>query len=144
MKKITLIASLLLFTTIGANAQTSSYLMSDKATFEEFVRNIVILLMIYIVTSFILAMIKLFLDSRLKNKMVEAGTPDTVVTQLLATKRNENWNSLKWFCALGGISGGLGIIGWLHLTDIYALMVIALCLAMGFLAHFFLLSHLNK
>lgn len=143
MKKIYL--TLLLFpATLAANAQSSTNLMSDRATFEEFVRDIVILLMIFMGTSFILTMIRLFLDNGLKKKMVEMGTPETVVSQLMATGKNEVRNSLKWFCALCGIAAGLGIIGCYHLSDIYALMVIAFCLAIGFLGHFLLASRLNK
>lgn len=143
MKKI-YIAILLLSATLGANAQSTTNLLSDSAVFEEFVRDIVILLMIFLVTSFILTMIKLILDNGLKKKIVEMGTPETVVSQLMATGKNEIRNSLKWFCALCGIAAGLGIIGCYHLTDIYALMVIAFCLAIGFLGHFLLASRLNK
>ena len=143
MKKIYI--TLLLFSAaFGAHAQSNTNLMSDRATFEEFVRDIVILLMIFMVTSFILTMIRLFLDNSLKKKIVEMGTPETIVSQLMATGKNEIRNSLKWFCALCGIAAGLGIIGCYHLTDIYALMVIAFCLAIGFLGHFLLASRLNK
>jgi preprotein translocase subunit SecG len=143
MKKIYI--TLLLFSAaFGAHAQSNTNLMSDRATFEEFVRDIVILLMIFMVTSFILTMIRLFLDNSLKKKIVEMGTPETIVSQLMATGKNEIRNSLKWFCALCGIAAGLGIIGFYQLTDIYALMVIAFCLAAGFLCHFLLISRLNK
>jgi preprotein translocase subunit SecG len=143
MKKI-FITLLLFSAAFGAHAQSNTGLMSDRATFEEFVRNIVILLMIFMVTSFILTMIRLILDNGLKKKMVEMGTPESVVSQLMATGKNEARNSLKWFCALCGIAAGLGIIGCYHLSDIYALMVIAFCLAVGFLGHFLLASRLNK
>ena len=143
MKKI-FITLLLFSAALGAHAQSNTNLMSDRATFEEFVRDIVILLMIFMVTSFILTMIRLLLDNGLKKKIVEMGTPETIVSQLMATGKNEIRNSLKWFCALCGIAAGLGIIGCYHLTDIYALMVIAFCLAIGFLGHFLLASRLNK
>jgi TctA family transporter len=143
MKKIFTL-TLLLSVTLGASAQGDSYTLNQKASFEEFVRNIVLLLMIYMVTSFILNMIKLFLDDRLKRKIVETGTTEVVVAQLLATGKNENKNSLKWFCALGAIAVGLGIIGCYNLSDIYALMIIAFCLAIGFLAHFYMVNRLSK
>jgi hypothetical protein len=62
----------------------------------------------------------------------------------MASGKNEIRNSLKLFCALCGVAAGLGIIGYCHLTDIYALMVIAFCLALGFLGHFMLVSRMNK
>jgi len=143
MKKI-FITLLLFSAAFGARAQSNTNLMSDQATFEEFVRDIMLLLMIFMVTSFILSMIRLILDNGLKKRIVEMGTPETIVSQLMATGKNEFRNSLKWFCALCGIAAGLGIIGCYHLTDIYALMVIAFCLAIGFLVHFLLASRLNK
>jgi len=143
MKKIYL--TLLLFpAALGANAQGNTNLMNDSANLKEFVSDIVILLMIFMVTSFILTLIRLLLDNGLKKKMVEMGTPETVVSQLMTTGKNEVKNSLKWFCTLCGIAAGLGIIGFYHLSDIYALMVIAFCLAIGFLGHFLLASRLNK
>lgn len=143
MKKIYTIL-LLLPAAMSAHAQSNTNLMSDKATFEEFVRDIGMLLLVFMITSFILAMIRMFLDNGLKKKMVAMGTPENIVLQLLTSGRNEAGSSLKWFCALCGIAAGLGIIGWYHLSDIYALMVIAFCLAIGFLGHFLLARRLNK
>jgi preprotein translocase subunit SecG len=143
MKKI-FITLLLFSAAFGAHAQSNTNLMSDKGTFEEFVRDIGMLLALFMVTSFILTMIRLFLDNSLKKKIVEMSTPETIVSQLMAAGKNEIRNSLKWFCALCGIAAGLGIIGCYQLTDIYALMVIAFCLAIGFLGHFLLISRLNK
>lgn len=143
MKRIFTIVMLLMITS-GANAQDRSYQISDKNTFEEFVRNIVILLMIYLVTSFILKMIKQFLDDRLKRKIVESGTPEGVVAQLLLNDKSERKNSLKWFCTLTAMTVGLGIIGYYHPSEIYALMVMAFSLALGFLSYFFLVNRLPK
>lgn len=143
MKKI-ITLTLLVSATLGAHAESSSNAIIDKNSFEEFVRNIVILLMIYMVTSFILNIIKLFLNDRLKRKMVEAGTSEAIVTQLLDTKKSDNENSLKWFFALAAIAVGLGVIGCYHMTDIYALMTIAFCLAVGFLGHYFMSRRLQK
>lgn len=143
MKKILTISTLLL-TTSAAQAQSGYYPLSDKGTFEEMVRSVVILALIYLVTSFILCMIKLFLDNRLRVKMVEVGTSEDVVAQLVASNKDVKKASLKWFCTLCGIAAGLGAIGYFHLTDIYALMIMAFCLALGFLANFFLVGRLTK
>jgi 1,4-dihydroxy-2-naphthoate octaprenyltransferase len=143
MKKI-ITLTLLVSATLGAHAQSSTNAFTDQRTLEEFVRNIVILLMIYMVTSFILNMIKLFLNDRLKRKMVETGTSEAIITQLLDTKKSDKENSLKWFFALTAIAVGLGVIGCYHMTDIYALMIIAICLAVGFLGHYFMSRRLQK
>ena len=130
--------------TLGAHAQSVTNVFTDKNTFEEFVRNVVLLLMIYMVTSFILNMIKLFLNDRLKRKIVETGTSEAIAAQLLDSKKSDKENSLKWFFALAAIAVGLGVIGCYHMTDIYALMVIAFCLAVGFLGHYFMSRRLQK
>lgn len=143
MKKI-IILTLLVSATLGAHAQSVTNVFTDKNTFEEFVRNVVLLLMIYMVTSFILNMIKLFLNDRLKRKIVETGTSEAIAAQLLDSKKSDKENSLKWFFALAAIAVGLGVIGCYHMTDIYALMVIAFCLAVGFLGHYFMSRRLQK
>lgn len=143
MKKIVTL-TLLVPVTLGAHAQSNTNAFTDQRTLEEFVRNIVILLMIYMVTSFILNMIKLFLNDRLKRKMVETGTSEAIITQLLDTKKSDKENSLKWFFSLTAIAVGLGVIGCYHMTDIYALMVIAFCLAVGFLGHYLMSRRLQK
>lgn len=142
MKKI-LVSMLLVSSSIGAFAQSNSR-MIDKGTFEELVRDIVLLLMLYIVTNFILSMIRLFLNDRLKRKIVEHDTSEIIVAQLLINKKSERENSLKLFCALTAIGVGLGIIDCYNLSDIPALMITIFCLAVGFLVHFFLSSRLQK
>lgn len=143
MKKITTLM-LLVSATLGAHAQSSTNTFADKNTFEEFVRNVVLLLMIYLVTSFILNMIRLFLTDRLKRKIVETGTSEAIVTQLLDTKKSDKENSLKLFFVLAAIAVGLGVIGCYHMTDIYALTTITFCLAVGFLGHYFMSRRLQK
>jgi Zn-dependent protease with chaperone function len=143
MKKI-FILTLLVIAAFSSQAQSRSNTFTDNRTFEEFVRNMVILLMIYMVTSFILNMIKLFLNDRLKRKMVETGTSEAIVAQLLDSKKSYTETSLKWFFALAAIAIGLGIIGCYQMTDIYALAIIAFCLAFGFLAHYFMSRRLQK
>ncbi|MEO6228472.1 MAG: hypothetical protein ABJB11_22815 [Ferruginibacter sp.] len=142
MKKI-LVSMLLVSSSIGAFAQGNSR-MIDKGTFEELVRDIVLVLMLYIVTNFILSMIRLFLNDRLKRKIVEHDTSEIIVAQLLVNKKSERENSLKLFCALTAIGVGLAIIDCYNLSDIPALMTTIFCLAVGFIVHFFLSSRLQK
>jgi hypothetical protein len=143
MKKI-LTLTILLSGTLAANAQSSYHPLSERASFEEFIRNIVILLMIYMVTSFILSLVKAFLDDRLKRKIVETGTPGEVVAQLMATGKSEKKNALKWFCALIAAAAAFGIIGYYEPREIYALMVITFSLAIGFLGYFSLVGRISK
>ena len=141
MKKIFTFIILLSATKV-TYAQGNYYPLSDKGTFEEMMRSVVILLMVYLVTSFILSMIKLFLDNRLKTKIVEIGAPEEVVAQLIPTGRNEKKNGLKWFCVLTTVAIGLGITGFYQAAGIYALTIMTFSLAIGFLSYFLLIRHL--
>lgn len=141
MKKI-FTFTILLLAAMGANAQVDYYPLSDKSTFDEMMRSVVILSMVYLITSFILSMIKLFLDNRLKMKIVEIGTSEEVVAQLVPNGKNEKKNGLKWFCVLTAVAIGLGITGFYQAVGIYALMIMTFSLAIGFLSYFFLIRHL--
>lgn len=142
MKKIfTLI--LLLSATLAAHAQQNSYKpLADRGTFEEMVRSVVILALVYLITSFILSMIKLFLDNRLKTKIVETGTSAEVVAQLMSVGRNDKKHGLKWFSILTAIAIGLGITGFYQPAGVYMLMIMTFSLAIGFLGYFFLIRRL--
>ena len=142
MKKIfTLI--LLLSAAFAAHAQQNSYEpLADRGTFEEMVRSVVILALVYLITSFILSMIKLFLDNRLKTKIVETGTSAEVVAQLMPVGRNDKKHGLKWFSILTAIAIGLGITGFYQPAGVYMLMIMTFSLAIGFLGYFFLIRRL--
>ena len=143
MKKIFTL-TILFSATLGANAQGIYYPLSDQSTFMEMMRSVVILLMVYLVTTFILNMIKLFLDNALKRKIVETGTSGDVVSQLIPVNKNDSKNSLRWFCTLGTMAIGLAVIGFYHPSEVYTMMIIAFSLAIGFLAYFFITSRMPK
>lgn len=143
MKKI-LISALLIASALSTNAQGEFNPLTNKTTFEEMFRSVVILLLCYLVTSFILNIIKLFLDERLKKKIVETGTSEGVVAQLLPTKVDDKNSTLKWFSVLTGIAIALVIIGFTQLSGIFAAAIIAFSLAIGFLGYFFLSKYLSR
>src|SRR5690606_38040537 len=60
---------------------------------------------------FILVILKRIMEYRLKNKIVEKGVPENIVSSILQTNSKEDRNiNIKWFAILTGVGAGLTII----------------------------------
>lgn len=95
------------------------------------------LLGVYIFVYFIISIVRLILDNRLKFKMIEKGVSDKVVEQILQpTRTDASGQALKWFLILAGIGVGLGIVSATRPFGIHSIGIIAFCLALSFLAYF--------
>ena len=70
MKKIATLSAILLIS-IAANAQGDFETFRDREFNFDFLHTTGVLIGIFLFTSFFLAIIRLFLDSRLKSKMIE-------------------------------------------------------------------------
>jgi hypothetical protein len=91
----------------------------------------------YIFVYFIISIVRLILDNRLKFKMIEKGVSDKVVEQILQPTRTDALGqALKWFLVLAGIGVGLGIVSATRPFGIHSIGIIAFCLALSFLGYF--------
>jgi len=93
----------------------------------------------------ILYFIKMLLDDRIKNKLIEKGAPDGLITQLLQPSVKDTKTVIvKWVCILG--SGGLGLLLAEHFQPlgIHSLAIMSLSIAAGFLAYFFFIRNTEK
>ncbi|RKO68778.1 hypothetical protein D7322_25635 [Sphingobacterium puteale] len=142
MKKIFTLF-LLIATATVSRAQGNSTPMNDQPTFQELMRSTVILVLIYLLTNFILALIKTWFDNRLKKKIIESGTSDTVVAQILTNNSTQQPNALKWFCVLTTAAIGLAIVGFYQLNGVYTLSAMALSVAVGYLGFYFLIRRIS-
>jgi H+/Cl- antiporter ClcA len=94
---------------------------------------------------FILAIIKRIMDYRIKNKIVEKGIPENIVSSILQTSPKENRNTnIKWFALLAGIGIGLTIIYYTLPLGIHSLAIMAFCIAASFLGYYFFLKQSEK
>src|SRR5258708_27967390 len=72
-----------------------------------------IVIVIYLISNWILQMMKTNLDYRLKSKILEKDTAENIVTQLVRPLKKDNENGktiLQWIFILAGIGAGFTII----------------------------------
>jgi len=140
MKKMIMIAGVLA-APILAEAQGT-----DASQFnEEIFRVISSIFVVGMFMIFILGIMKRIMDFRLKNKIVEKGIPENLVSSILQTNPNENRNvNIKWFAVLTGLGAGLTIIYYTLPLGIHSLAIMAFCIAASFLAYFFFLKYSEK
>jgi hypothetical protein len=147
MNRISLLAFILL-TSFAANAQTveeDSKTIIDREFMRELLTNCGVLLGLFLVTAFFLSMMRTYLDSRLKNRLIDKGASESVVTQLLQPMKNESkLEPLKWFSILAGIGLGLALIDAFKPLGIHSLAIMAFSLAAGFLCYYFLSKRTEK
>ena len=93
----------------------------------------------------ILYFIKMLLDDRIRNKLIEKGAPDELVRQLLQPPVKDTKTVIvKWICILG--SGGIGFLLAEHFQPlgVQTLAIMSVSIAVGFLAYFFFLRSTEK
>src|ERR1700734_3573887 len=113
MKKITAFAIMVLanFSIYAQNGPEDTKTIIDRDFMRELLTESGVLLGIFIFTTFFLTIIRAALDSRLKNKLIDKGASENVVTQLLQPlKTDSKLEPLKWFSILAGIGLGLALI----------------------------------
>lgn len=86
---------------------------------------------------FILALLKRILDNRLKNKIIDKGIPENIVSSILQTNPKEDRNSnIKWFAILTGLGIGLTIINYTLPLGFHSLAIMAFSIAASFLGYY--------
>lgn len=133
MKKIISIA-ILFATPILVNAQSDDPTMIDK----DLIKIGISIFVMGLLMMFILVILKLILDYRLKNKIIENAIPENIASTILQTNLKENRNNnLKWFAIMVGLGIGFTIIKYTFPIGIHSLAIMAFCLAGSFLAYFY-------
>ena len=78
---------------------------------------------------------------RLKNKIVDKGVPDSIISSVLKTNPAEDLNSnIKWCAILMGLGVALTAIHYTQPLGIHSLAIMAFCMAGSFLGYFFFLK----
>jgi uncharacterized membrane protein len=143
MKKI-VIALTFIISTYSASAQDGYHPFSDKELIQETLRSVIIVGVLYLLTTFILAMVKLYLENRLKKTMLEKGTSENIIAQLLPKKKQEKYTVLKWFILPAAIGIGLLIASLFQPFGFHSVVIMIFSISLGFLGYYFLIKHIDE
>lgn len=107
---------------------------------DEVVRTLIVIVLFYVVAGFLLTLVRMVLNHRLKSKMITMGVTGPEVEKLLRTNTDHKDSAVKWFLLL--LSAGVGFViisffplGWLSAG------IFALCLSMGFANYYLYLRN---
>jgi hypothetical protein len=111
----------------------------------EVFRTCSIILVIAMFMLFFLAIIRKFIDFRIKNKIVDKGIPESMASSLLQTNPNEDRNSyMKWGIVIAGLGVGLTIINYTLPLGIHSLAIMAFCVSISLIAYYLLIRYLDE
>ena len=136
MKKLVILIALLISTATVVHAQERYALLDDKELAHNVLNAVAILLTIYLASSFILSLVKLFLSDRLQRSMLEKQTPENIVAKLLPRHKSEKQRTIKWFFLLFASSIGLTIVYLTQPLGFHSVLIVSFSTAFGFLAYF--------
>jgi hypothetical protein len=132
MKKIPLTVTIVCFACI-ATARDNGDGLIDRGLARDIFNISAMVLVLYLITSFILKLIQQNLDYRLKNKIVDKGVNESITAQLLSgPEKDLRKVMLQWFFVLAGIGAGFGFISITRPFGIHSLAIMALSIAAGF------------
>ena len=138
MKKIIRVLILLILP-FAANAQDGDSM--DREVFRACSAIFVVILFM----AFILAILKWILEHRLKNKIVDKGISENLVTSILQTTTKQDGNAnIKWFTILAGIGAGLTIVNYTLPLGIHSLAIMFFSTAASFLGYYFFVKKTEK
>jgi hypothetical protein len=124
---------------ILAYAQDKPEPLVNRELIFDLVHICTVLLIIYMISSFILQLVRNNFDFRLKNKIVERQTDEQIVSQIVRPDKPTPFNSiLQWICALVAIGVGFLIIGATEPYGLHSLAIMALCVAAGLVVYYFI------
>lgn len=142
MKK-TILALAILASSIAAFAEDDHGPLIDRGLIFDVVNMCGIILVIYLISSFILQLLRQNFDYRLKSKIVEKGTDEHLVDKLIQPEKKDTRNTvLQWFCTLMGIAIGFLIMNFTH-PGLPSLSIMAFSVAAG-LGVYYILSRRSK
>jgi hypothetical protein len=127
---------------LGASAHNSFPLSANQVG--ELLRSGVILLLIYLLSSFLLTVLRVVLDFQLKKQLLAAGAAESLVAQLLPRRAAQPTAALKWFALLTALAVGLLIGSFYQPWGVHSAVILLFSLAPGFLGYYFLLRRLAE
>ena len=140
MKKIFVTISAIAFA-LSSNAQDNNNFepFNDRQFIFDSVNMCAILLVIYLLSNFILKIIRQSLDFKLRNKIIDKGTSEPIVAQILQPESNKEKRNylLQWFFVLAAIGLGFTIMNITKPFGLHSLAIMAFSIAAGFGGYYF-------
>lgn len=125
-----------MITAISAFSQNADSLIDRQLIFD--IINIsAIILVVYLVSSFILQIIRQNFEFRIKNKLIEKGVEEPIVRQMVQPpKKDQQHLVLQWFFVLAGIAVGFTLMQFTRPFGLHSLAIMAFSIAAGFGGYF--------
>jgi hypothetical protein len=131
MKKALIIIAALGGSVVACAQDKPEPLINREFVFD-FVHIIAVLLIIYLISSFILQLVRSHFDFRLKSKLVERQTEENIVGQLVQPDRVNPLNTvMQWICTLLSVGVGFVLIQIAQPFGLHSLAIMAFCVAGG-------------
>ncbi len=137
MKKIVMLTGLLtIWLATKAEDKIDYDPFRDKDFIDMLLRVSVVIFVIYLITTFLLSIIRLFLDYKLKNKMMDKGASENLVHQLLQPqKKDSRLTAIKWAIIAGGVGLGFMLMFLFPPFGIHSIMIMSFCISLSFLCY---------
>jgi hypothetical protein len=111
----------------------------------ELLTNISLILFFILLGVFILAIMKLIFEHRVKNKLLDKGAPEDLVSQILQPVKKDSRDAIiKWFAILAGVGIGLFLVDYFQPLGIHSLAIMSLSLSASFLGYYFFTGRPDK
>lgn len=101
----------------------------------------VVVFVIFLIMIFISSLLRIVLDHKLKNKIIQKeALTDEMLLILQSNSKEVKNNNIKWFIILFSIGAGLFVVNYFPPIGIHSLAIMVLSLSIGFLAFFIYLK----
>ncbi len=143
MKK-TVSTAALIFTAVLANAQDGIPGRENSFNGEVF-RTCSAIFVVILFMVFIVNVLKMFLENRMKHKIIDKGVSETAAASILqTTPKNDQHTNIKWFAILAGIGAGLMIVNYTQPLGIHSIATMAFSISLSFLGYYFFTKQSGK
>lgn len=141
MKRKVFFAIVFIASAAEAHPQSSIPATYQKDTLLFTLNAIAILLAMYIASTFLLSVIRLFLHDRLKKTLLEKHASEEVINLMLPRQNDQRTSALKWSCVL--ISTGIGLTGcyFTQPLGLHSVIIESFSVGLGFLAFFLVMKY---
>jgi hypothetical protein len=143
MKRVFILAGAII-ASMSVHAQNENDLKTNFNAFRnvDFVMDLqricTVITVLSLLLAFILTIIRLFLDQRIKHSLIDKGASENIIAQLLPGAQKENRHvAMKWFFILAGIGLGLTLVSIFQPLGIHSLAMMAFSLAVSFLGYYY-------